>query len=83
VKNAVRFSSRVQSLARFIGPVMIVTFDLSDRNTGCNFSNPNKYVTYGCKIHDYYIMSGIYIGISAVIMLGASARIFSMRRVSK
>jgi MFS family permease len=68
----ISFLTIIQSLARFIGPAMIITFIVGDNSAECNFTNSDNYITDGCKIHAYYIMGGGYIGISAISMVVAT-----------
>ena len=69
---AITMLTIVQSVARFVGPFMFITFGSSHRNEICNFTDPDKYVTHGCQITNYYMMSGIYIGVTSVAMLISS-----------
>lgn len=58
-----------QSLARFVGPFMFVTFGATHSGENCNFEDPNLYKTSGCQIKNYYVMSGVYMSTAAICML--------------
>ena len=73
---AITLLTIIQSFARFVGPMMFTIFGTSDYSSTCNFTDVDKYITEGCTINHYYLMNGIYIGISAVLMLGSSIIIF-------
>ena len=55
----------VQSLARFCGPALVFTFGSLNEDSSCDFSNPY-----------YYLMSGIYIGVSSLLMVLSAIFIF-------
>jgi hypothetical protein len=73
---AITLLTVVQSVARFGGPFLFITFKSSDTGTNCDFTDPNKYETKGCSISNYYSMSAVYIGASTAMMLGACAMIY-------
>jgi hypothetical protein len=69
----------VQSLARFVGPALFITYHPVSDNDNCNFTDPDKYLVDGCEISYYYIMSTVYIGLSAITMLAAT--VFMYRKI--
>ena len=63
ISFAISLITIAQGLARFCGPAIFILFANIIEDSNCDFSNPELYITSGCRIDNYYTQNGIYIAI--------------------
>lgn len=66
VSFAISLITIAQGLARFCGPAIFTLFTNIIEDFDCDFSNPELYVTSGCRIDNYYAQNGTYIAICTI-----------------